>query len=159
MSLSAPHPIWSTSKNNPHEVAKAVQQARLVSGRYRSESLVKYWNPSSTGKCKAPTCSNIQETVEHILLDCSQYTEERHKLVSMWLRTKYQEVHYLVLNAFSASKSHLMQFILDCSTLPEVISAKQKHGDYILDETFRLTRTWCFIIHKARMKMLGRWPH
>ena len=43
--------------------------------------------------------------------------------------------------------------------IDEVISAKQKYGDYILNEAFRLTRTWCFVIHKARMKMLGRWPH
>ena len=33
MSLSKPHPIWTTAGSNPHEVSKAVQQARFLSGR------------------------------------------------------------------------------------------------------------------------------
>ena len=39
MSLTKPHPIWLTAGSNPHEISKAVQQARLLSGRYRSASL------------------------------------------------------------------------------------------------------------------------
>ena len=156
MSLTKPHPIWSTPKSNPHEISKAIQQARFLSGRYRTEMLTKHWNPASTGCCKAPGCK-IQESVEHILLDCQQYTPERHKLVSMWLSTEVSEVYHLVLHAFTSKKSYLLQFILDCSILPEVIQSKQKHGDIILNELFRLTRTWCFNVHRARMKMLGRW--
>ena len=37
MSLASPHPIWTTARGNPHEVAKSIQQARFLSGRYRTE--------------------------------------------------------------------------------------------------------------------------
>ena len=30
-------------------------------------------------------------------------------------------------------------------------------GPKILDDLFYLTRTWCFSVHRYRMKMLGRW--
>ena len=39
MSLQKPHPIWTTCGNNSYEVAKAIIQAKFLSGRYRSESL------------------------------------------------------------------------------------------------------------------------
>ena len=34
MSLTKPHPIWSTTGSNPYEISKAIQQARFLSGRY-----------------------------------------------------------------------------------------------------------------------------
>ena len=46
MSLRKPHPIWSTAGSNPHEVSKAVQQARFLSGRYQMESLARVQPPT-----------------------------------------------------------------------------------------------------------------
>ena len=48
----------------------------------------------------------------------------------------------LVLEAISNTKEYLVQFTLDCSTLPSVILAVQEHGSSILEELFYLTRTW-----------------
>ena len=118
MSLTKPHPLWTTTGGNPHEVAKAVQQARLLSGRYRTNALMKHWNQSYTGQCSAPGCV-ATETIEHIIIDCKAYTETRHKLLSMWLSTQSQEVYKLVLHALTSSKDYLLQFILDCSSLPK----------------------------------------
>ena len=157
MSLTQPHPIWTSAKSNPHEVAKAVQQARFLSGRYRTESLVKHWSPGNSGMCQAEGCHQGNETVEHILLKCTAYTKSRRKLISMWLNTENVEAHRLVLEAFSSKTEHLLQFIIDCSTLPTVITSRQEHGEELINELFRLTRTWCFVIHHERMKMLGRW--
>ena len=157
MSLTQPHPIWTSAKSNPHEVAKAVQQARFLSGRYRTESLVKHWSPGNSGMCQAEGCHQESETVEHILLKCTAYTKSRRKLISMWLNTENVEAHRLVLEAFSSKTEHLLQFIIDCSTLPTVITSRQEHGEELINELFRLTRTWCFVIHRERMKMLGRW--
>ena len=39
MSLKFPHPIWSTAGTNPYEINKAIIQARMLSGRYRTEGL------------------------------------------------------------------------------------------------------------------------
>ena len=52
MSLSSPHPIWTTIGANPYEVSKAIQQARLLSGRYRTESLCSHWSKNKDGWCQ-----------------------------------------------------------------------------------------------------------
>ena len=43
MHLTKPHPIWTTAGSNPYEVTKAIQQARFLSGRYRSAKLMRHW--------------------------------------------------------------------------------------------------------------------
>ena len=157
MSLTKPHPLWTTTNGNPHEVSKAVQQARFLSGRYRTNSLIKHWNPGCKGLCSAPDCENVSETIGHILLECQAYTKQRQQLIALWLATKIPEVYPLILEALTSSKEYLLQFIIDCSSLPKVISSRQQYGDIIHKEIFRLTRTWCFVLHRERMRLLGRW--
>ena len=48
-------------------------------------------------------------------------------------------------------------FLLDCSTLPEVISAAQTHGPIVHEHFYNVTRTWIFVLHRERLRMLGRW--
>ena len=56
MSLSSPHPIW-TSANSPFEVHKTVVTARMLSGRYRVEMLCRHWSRSNReGLCRLPGC-------------------------------------------------------------------------------------------------------
>ena len=43
MSLAKPHPIWWTAGSNPYEVAKALIQCRMLSGRYRTCQLTSHW--------------------------------------------------------------------------------------------------------------------
>ena len=109
MSLTKPHPIWTTTGSNPYEVSKAIQQARLLSGRYRSQSLVSHWNPlNREGYCLSPSCTQVKETVEHILIDCQAYNEQKSKIYSLWLSTKNTVVYQLVLEALSSEKSYLL---------------------------------------------------
>ena len=157
MSLSKPHPIWTTAGSNPYKVSKAIQQARFLSGRYRSKYLSRHWTNSKEGYCLSPTCSNELENVEHILIHCGAYTECKRRLYSLWLSSPNPIVKKLVIEAFSNEIEYLLQFIIDCSVLPSVIRAVQAHGPGILDDLFYLTRTWCFSVHRQRMKMLGRW--
>ena len=53
-SLQHPHPILWTAYPNPYEVAKAVVQCRMLSGRYRTELLAKHWSSNKHGFCQAP---------------------------------------------------------------------------------------------------------
>ena len=78
-------------------------------------------------------------------------------LISLWLKTNNNIVRNLVLEALSNTSEYLLQFILDCSALPSVIIASQSQGKDILDSLFHLTRTWCFVLHRQRMRLLGRW--
>ena len=158
MSLTKPHPIWLTAGSNPHEISKAVQQARLLSGRYRSANIAKHWtNYNREGYCLSPSCHDKVETIEHILVQCHSYNECKRRLLSLWLSTANRVVLKLVLEALSSDTEYFVQFLLDCSVLPKVVDAVQIHGRTILHELFYLTRSWCFSIHRQRMRFLGRW--
>ena len=49
------------------------------------------------------------------------------------------------------------QFLLDSSVIPEVINAVQLHGEQVLYLIFKVSRTWCYSLHRKRLKLLGRW--
>ena len=157
MYITKPHPIWATVGSNPHQISKAIQQARFISGRYRSMSLSKHWTTNKEGFCLSPTCTNTIEDTKHILVQCNAYIDCKRRLYSLWLSTRNKVVLKLVLEALSNESEYLLQFIIDCSVLPSVIEATQSHGNFVLKELFYLTRSWCFSIHRQRMKMLGRW--
>ena len=157
MSLCKTHPIWSTAGSNPHEISKAVQQARFVSGRYRSWNITRQGSEESEGFCLSPTCTEQVETVEHVLVECGAYNLCKARLYSLWLSTPNKAALRLVLEALSSETSYLLQFILDCSVLPSVRSAVEINGPQLLKDLFYLTRSWCFSVHRQRMKMLGRW--
>ena len=120
--------------------------------------LTKHWSGTAKdGFCLSSTCINQPETTEHILIHCGAYLNCKRRLYSLWLSTKNSFVLKLVLEALSSETDYLVQFIIDCSVLPSVVRATQSHGEDILNELFYLTRSWCFAVHKQRMKMLGRW--
>ena len=157
MSLAKPHPLWLSAGANPHEVSKAIQQAKFLSGRYRTESLCSHWSSNKEGFCLSQTCCNQIETVEHILVHCQAYSPMRAKLTRLWLGSSNPIVLELASQALVSSSSYLLQFILDCSVIPRVITATQHYGTDLLYSLFHLTRTWCFSIHRERLKIYGRW--
>ena len=158
MSLRKPHKLWLAAGHNTYEVTKAVQQARFLSGRYRSNDLCKHWMPNnSQGFCTSTTCIEQVETSEHILLQCRAYTDSRDRMKRMWLESTNTTVHQLVLTAFNSPPTTLMQYIVDPSTIPSVISATQLYGDEIMDKMLHLARTWCYVIHRDRMRRIMRW--
>ena len=156
MSLARPHPLWTTTESNPYEVAKAVQQARFLSGRYRTESLCRHWTANTMGLCLCCSCK-IEESIDHILLFCPAYQGTRQTVINYWIKRSRGPALQLVLEAIASPSVIFLQFLLDCSSLPPIITATQLHGQDILSQIFHLTRTWCFAIHRERMKMLGRW--
>ena len=157
MSLLKPHQIWVTAGSNPYEVSKAVVQAQLLSARYRSEQLCRHWSSNDQGWCQSPTCFEQVETTEHILVTCPAYQEPRERLKRMWLSSQEPTIHQLASEALSSSPEKFLQFVLDCTVIPSVITAKQIHGQVVFQKLFHLTRTWCFTVHRERMRLLNRW--
>ena len=160
MSLSKPHPLWLTAGSSPYEVNKASVQARMLSGRFRTEKLCSNWSSNPNGFCLAPTCTGVVEDIEHILLECSSLEDTRARLRSTWLAKSATNpfLHQLLIKILVSAPPTLCQFLLDPSTLPEVIALTQIHGDNILRDVFYLTRTWCYSVYKSRQRILGR-PH
>ena len=156
-SLTTIHPIYVTAGSNPYEVAKAIVQVRMLSGRYRTENLARHWSSNKEGYCSGAQCPQICETLEHILLWCPSYSSTRKKLVTLWLSTPSPCVTSLVTSILSGPSHSLMQFLLDASSHPLVIRLAQDLGSEVLRVIFHLTRTWCYAVHRHRAKLLGRW--
>ena len=161
MSLKSPHKLWTTAGKKSYEVAKARIQLLFLGSQYPCGSLTKHWSQENPlGLCTFPDChqKNLTETAEHVLLHCPAYSITRENLITLCLKTQDHVSHCLVTSfLLSDTTKKMMQFLLDCSVLPEVIFGAQTHGKQIYDDLFYLSRTWCFSIHRERMKRLCKW--
>ena len=83
-SLTFPHPLWTTAGSSSHEVDKATVLARMISGRYRTESLCRFWSDNRQGYCLADTCYNVVGDLEHLLVHCPALEAERNELKKKW---------------------------------------------------------------------------
>ena len=161
LSLSSPHPLWCSLDGNSYQSEAAFIQALFLSGRYRTEMLCRFWSQNVHGFCLICLNSNLKiaGTMEHILLQCDGLTGERRRLYDL-SRDFVADNPILkpILDAYLYCDNNdlKMRFLLDCSVLPDVITAKQLLGDKVHHLLFKLTRTWCRSIHRARLRKLGR---
>ena len=161
MSLCSPHRLLTTAGSNPYEVAKARVQLQLLISQYRSAKQTRHWSfTNPQGLCTYPQCnanSSIEST-DHILLHCPAYASTRHSLIQLSTTLRCPVSKSLVTSCLlSHSLKKIMQLLLDCSALPEVIAAAQLHGDEVYDDLFYFGRTWCFTVHRERKKRLCQW--
>ena len=161
-SLSKPHPIWSSAGSNPYEVEKACCQAKMLSGRFRTCWLSRHWSGVSSGKCPLPKCSlnPTPGTLPHILTQCEDLQPARQRIFSLWaihMANKPFLLPVVKKYTLDSNTNMFVQFLLNCTVLPEVISLRQLHGDCVHDSLLYLTRTFCFSVHKTRLKLLGKW--
>ena len=161
LSLSSPHPIYSSLDGNQYQAKAARIQSLFLSGRYRSEELCRFWSQNRDGFCLLDSCKDlkISENIQHILLHCAGLTEVRRRLVAFTGKmTDDKPVLKQIIESylFSQDEELRMQFLMDCSVLPPVITAYQEYGATIHQSLFRVSRTWCRSVHVARLKALGR---
>ena len=146
--------------SNPYQVSKSVVQAKMFIGRYRTEYLCRHWSMRD-GACLASSCTGLRlpETVEHILHFCPSYTEIRssHFNNRKSFAETYQYLSPIIAKVLTFQPPYRCQFILDCTFMPDVISLSQMHGQSAVDKLLYLTRTFCYAVHRERLKSLGRW--
>ena len=161
MSLDSPHKLWTTAGAKPYEVSKAKIQLMFLGSLYRCGQLTRHWSTTNpSGLCSFPSCTqyNIVESPEHVLLCCQAYDPTRQKLLSLCQGLQNQVSLSIINNTLATySNDIIMQLILDCSAVPEVISSAQCYGDYVYNDIFYIGRTWCYSIHRERMKRLRLW--
>ena len=158
MSLLHPHPLWTTSKNNTFEVNKSIVVSRLLSGQYPSDWHTRHWSPSNKeGHCLLCPGKELPGTIEHLLATCEALDDKRQALFKFWEQQSDESPHvqHLLHGIRSSSEVDFIQFILDPSVVPSVISGCQ-NGIYTLEVIFHLTRTFCYGIHRRRLQLLGR---
>ena len=159
MSLSSPHPLWTTAGSSPTMVTMASVQSVMLSGRYRTEGLCSHWSNNPNGYCKSSSSCNTFEDITHILQHCSALDSPRERL-SAFTSSNCEdkpELKLIVDTFCSPQRRHFCQFLLDFSVLPEVVKSVQLHGQEFLHHLFNITRMWCFALHRDRLKIHGRW--
>jgi hypothetical protein len=158
MSLSSPHTLWTSAGSSPTKVAMATVQAKLLSGRYRTQALCSHWQNDGR-KCKLSPDCNSDEDITHILKFCISLEQTREKLLNFTHSycNDHQIISSIALKLCNIDNTEFCQFLLDCSVIPEVIKLFQQHGEIIHTHLFNITRIWCYSLHRDRLKILGRW--
>ena len=158
-SLTRPHPILWTPGPNSYEVAKALVQCKMLSGRYRTEALASHWTQNLPGFCLTGSCKDIKEDLHHILLVCPSYQHIRDRLKQLWLQCTHPQLLPILCSVLEGPSQDLLQFILDASIHPEIITLRQTSADETLKVMFHLTRTcswWtCEVIRMAYEQILA----
>ena len=161
LSLTKSHPIWTTCGSNSFEINKAITQARMLSGRFRTQELCKYFSNKTSGFCLiCPPESQTSENIEHILVYCKGLDETRARVLEMWYQKlkNYPAIQNIMKGIMeSCDAAVIVQFLLDCSVVPAIIEIVQANGEETLEILFHLTRTWCHSVNISRLKKLGRY--
>ena len=159
MSLSKPHPLWTTCGSNSYEVNKACIQAKYLSGRFRTDTLLHHFSKANSRFCQLhPDDEEVGDLVHHLVL-CPVLADRRELIFEYWDTLVADNLPCQEILKFvkSAPIKTFMQFILDCSVMPEVIHAEQQHGKNILSILFRASRTYCYSMYRERRKRLDLW--
>ena len=161
MSLTKSHPIFSSAGSSPSKVAMATLQATMLSGRYRTEALCSHWSRNRRGVCLLEESSSDQvEDISHILSHCRALQPTREQLLQFTYKYSLnlpESLQSLLQRLCSPSYEYFCQFLLDCSALPEVISAEQIFGHQVHEHLYCVSRIWIFVLHRERLRKLGRW--
>ena len=137
-----------------------VVHLRLLSGRARLGSLLRHFSPASDGVCEL--CHLEVEDIRHFLLPNCPILQDRSRLLLDYMKNILEKsvpcstiLDTIILQA-KDNPSIWVQFVLDCSVLPQVIAAGQD-DPLVLPLLFKVTRTYCYSLHRTRLKILGRW--
>ena len=158
MSLTTPHPMFTTCGSNSYETNKSTCQAAIISGRYKTDYLARHWvKENPLGYCVL--CPGLEklDTLDHFLLYCDSLNAARKNVLNYWLSYSNEDdiLRNLLALKLQEPTKILLQFIIDPSTDSDVIRGVQNNL-IKLDEVYRLTRTWCYSVHRKKLQLTGR---
>ena len=97
-------------------------------------------------------------SIEHLLVLCPALVRCRQNAFNMLHEKDFSDSSRKIIHEiYNTSVNDFVQLLLDCSVIPQVISACQSDGNHLLSELFKFTRTWCYNVHSNRLKILGQW--
>ena len=152
------HPVWSHCPPSSTAVRAATIQARMLSGRYRTDWLRRHWGAGETGVCRLPGCNHPQADLEHLLTGaCPAIAPTLATTLHHWnnLLLHHPLLIPIVHAALLLPPAPFVTFLLDPSTDPSVISLTQLYGTDLLTPLFRLSRMWVWAAHRQRLRLLG----
>ena len=152
------HPLWRTCGPSSSAVRSATVQARMLSGRYRTDWLRRHWGPGESGACRLPSCTSPRGDLEHLLsAACPALAPTlAHTLThTLDFLAPYPLLISTIQDALLREPEHFVSFLLDPSTDFSVIPLVQQHGRHILVPLFRFSRAWVWAAHRHRLRLLG----
>ena len=150
-SLTKPHYMWSTTSGKPYETSKVTIQARMLSGRFRSEMFCRHFSSSNReGYCTANTCTKILGTLEHILVTCPSLNLIRERMYSMCLENTimFPSLHQLLRDVLASSEEMKTQFFLEPLAFQCVLQDSESIGPQYIQTVSYITRTFVFRIFR-----------
>ena len=158
MSLSKPHPMFTTCSSNTFETNKSICQAALLSGRFKTDYLSRHWDKENPeGFCVLCTHLQLRDTLEHFLILCNHLSLTRLNILQYWQNYTSEDdiLHNLISVKLRSPIQTLMQFLIDPSADPDVIQGVQRKV-IKLEDVYKLTRTWCYALHRKKLQLSGR---
>ena len=133
--------------------------ANLLSGRYPTDWLSRNWSSDNpNGHCILCPGQDIPGTLEHMLVSCDALASKRSILTDYFHKktAENNDLRSLAKDVMmSSNPKTVVQFLLDPSVMPAVITATQ-NKKFTLSEVFTLTRTYCYAIHRRRLQLTGK---
>ena len=155
-SLTKPHYMWVLAASNPYECAKSSILAKMVSGRYRTDMLTRYWSNNRSGYCRAPSCLATPGTLEHLLATCPALNKTRQRMYQMWLERSvmFPALHATIRAVINATEDTVTQFVLEPLSFSDILSDFISLGTSFAQSLSFLTRTFAFYMHKDYQKLI-----
>ena len=101
----------------------------MLSGRYVTDQLSSHWTKNKSGVCLTPGSSGQHiGSLEHLLLFCPALSEARTGIIKLCVAVSSEsdDLRKMIHTMLSGQPVvKMMQFILDCSSMPEVIKLTQ----------------------------------
>ena len=93
-----------------------------------------------------------------MLVTCEALTEKR-LILARYIQEKTEDnpaLHDTIKQIMASSSiKNVVQFLLDPSVVPPIISAVQQEL-FALDDVFAVKRTYCYALHRRRLQLIGR---
>ena len=148
--------MWRAAVTS-YQVNKCVQVSRMLSGRFRCGALLRHLHPHISGLCEL--CRLELEELPHFLIPRCPKLKHRVPSLLRFARETFAP-SYIASTIFeemiqNEDDQKKVQFLLDPSTILEIIAAEQ-NSPGILEIFLTVTTTWCYAMNRARLKLLGK---
>ena len=135
------------------------RQPRIISrSGYNSDWHSRHWTPTNKeGFCLLCPGLDAAGNIEHLLVTCQALNSKRAELFTFWDQQAEEspQITELLLMMRKSKTKEFVQFVLDPSVVPAVISGCQNKL-YKLEEIFNLTRTYTYAMHRRRLQLSGK---
>ena len=159
-SLQHTHSVWTSAKGNPFECHKAVVLARMISGRYRTEKLVRHWSTTNReGYCMLDSCNKIVGSLEHMLITCPGLQDVRQRMRRLYFEKTsiLVPLQEIVSEVLSSSPEAQLQLILDHMAVDSIRGLSCLYGPTVNATLFYCSRTYVYYLQREKAKMLNQW--